>query len=127
MYTTRVLLYIHSETQPELRSTKPAPNLGLVALAVGEEVVVDDPEDVGTDGLQLLLNLGLVLTDELKLVSLLNTSDRTRGNITLPLRSPAVSIQQHAGISARVESRSSSRQRRWGTRYVRETVTVGQL
>ena len=45
-------------------------NLGLVALAVGEEVVVDDRQDVPADSLQLLLDLGLVVSDQLQLVRL---------------------------------------------------------
>lgn len=44
--------------------------LGLVGLAVGEEVIVDDGENVPADRLQLLLDLTLVLADKLELVRL---------------------------------------------------------
>lgn len=40
-------------------------HLGLVALAVGKKAVVDNCQDVPANGLQLLLDLGLVLADQL--------------------------------------------------------------
>lgn len=54
-------------------------DLGFIALAVGEEVLVDDLQDVPADGLKLLLDLSLVLADKPQLVRLRRAGCAQRG------------------------------------------------